>query len=166
MAADVVDAATHGLGRAVAPSLTKHLPIHGAVGYQELWADRMAIAAQAGLPLSTMEHLLGRYGSGVTDLLAMIDRNPALAAPLDAAGGYLAVEAVYAATHEGALNLDDILARRTRIAIEYPDRGVAAAEQVAELIAPHLGWDPAAREAALADYQALALAEVAAVPVG
>ena len=38
---------------------------------------------------------------------------------------------VYAATHEGALHLDDILARRTRISIETWDRGVAAASEVA-----------------------------------
>jgi glycerol-3-phosphate dehydrogenase len=98
MAADVVDAATKGLGRAVAPSLTRHLPLHGAVGYRELWADRHTVAARAGLPLSTVERLLGRYGSALTDLLAMIDRDRDLAAPLAEAGGYLAAEAVYAVT--------------------------------------------------------------------
>ena len=51
---------------------------------------------------------------------------------------------MYAASHEGALHLDDILARRTRISIETWDRGVAAAEEVADLVAPMLGWDDAA----------------------
>ena len=37
-------------------------------------------------------------------------------------GGYLAAEIVYACTHEGAVRLDDVLARRTRIAIEMRDR--------------------------------------------
>ena len=57
---------------------------------------------------------------------------------------------LYAATHEGALHLDDILARRTRISIETWDRGVAAASEVAALVAPVLGWDEAqvAREVA------------------
>ena len=53
------------------------------------------------------------------------------------------VEAVYAASHEGALHLDDILARRTRISIETWDRGVEAAAHVAALVAPVLGWGPA-----------------------
>jgi glycerol-3-phosphate dehydrogenase len=153
MAADVVDAAVHSLGRAVAPSLTRHLPLHGAVGYRELWADRDAVAARAGLPVSTVERLLGRYGSVLTDLLAMIDRDRDLAAPLSAAGGYLAAEAVYAVTHEGALDLDDVLSRRTRIAIEYPDAGAAAADEVADLIAPHLGWDPHTQSAAVESYR-------------
>ena len=30
----------------------------------------------------------------------------------------------YAVTHEGALHLEDVLTRRTRISIEYPHRGV------------------------------------------
>jgi glycerol-3-phosphate dehydrogenase len=160
MAADVVDAAVKGLG--AAPSLTKHLPLHGAVGYRELWSDRSRLAARAGLPVATVEHLLGRYGSATTDLLALVDRSPALARPLSGADGYLAVEVVYAVTHEGALDLDDVLSRRTRIAIEYPDHGLAAAEEVADLIGEHLGWDVAARQAALDTYRELAAAELAA----
>ncbi|MFL6125410.1 glycerol-3-phosphate dehydrogenase/oxidase, partial [Actinophytocola sp.] len=113
MAADVVDAATAGLGRAVAPSLTRHLPIHGAVGFRELWADRARLATGL-LAAEVVERLLGRYGSAVHDLLTMIARDPRLAEPLTAAPKYLAAEAVYAATHEGALDLDDVLSRRTR----------------------------------------------------
>jgi glycerol-3-phosphate dehydrogenase len=157
MAADVVDAAVQGLGRAVAPSLTKHLPIHGAVGFRELWADREHLATR--LSVADVERLLGRYGSAVTDLFAMIDREPRLAAPLAGAGGYVAAEAVYAVTHEGALDLDDVLSRRTRIAIEYPDRGLAAAEEVARLIGEHLGWHDSAREEAVRAYAELARAE-------
>lgn len=157
MAADVVDAAAKGLGRAVAPSLTKHLPIHGAVGFRELWADREQLAP--GLPI---ERLLGRYGSAVTDLFAMIDRDPRLAEPLAGAEAYLAAEIVYAVTHEGALDLEDVLSRRTRIAIEYPDRGLAAAEEVADLMSAHLGWDLTERQAALDAYRDRARAELAA----
>jgi glycerol-3-phosphate dehydrogenase len=48
---------------------------------------------------------------------------------------------VYAASHEGALHLDDVLARRTRISIEAWDRGVSAAPVAARLMAEVLGWD-------------------------
>ena len=57
------------------------------------------------------------------------------------------MEAVYAATHEGALRLEDVLTRRTRISIEERDRGVAAAPVVAGLLAPVLGWDTPPRRA-------------------
>lgn len=58
-----------------------------------------------------MERLLGRYGSAVTDLLAMIARSPELAAPLTGASRHRAAKVVYAVTHEGALDLDDVLSR-------------------------------------------------------
>jgi glycerol-3-phosphate dehydrogenase len=60
--------------------------------------------------------------------------------PLPEADDYLAVEALYASSHEAALHLDDVLARRTRISIESWDRGEAAAEPVARLMAEVLGW--------------------------
>jgi glycerol-3-phosphate dehydrogenase len=161
MAADVVDAAAAGLGRAVAPSLTRHLPIHGAVGFRELWAERERLAP--GLPAATVERLLGRYGSAVNDLLAMIAQQPRLAEPLAGAPGYLAVEAVYAVTHEGALDLDDVLSRRTRIAMEYPEFGLAAAEEVAALVAGPLGWSDADRASALGAYREQVAGELAAL---
>lgn len=49
-------------------------------------------------------------------------------------------EALYAVTDEGALHLDDILTRRTRISIESVHRGTDVAEEVARLVAPELGW--------------------------
>ena len=44
-------------------------------------------------------------------------------------------------THEGARHLDDVLARRTHLSIETPDRGTRAAGAVADLMAGELGWD-------------------------
>jgi glycerol-3-phosphate dehydrogenase len=87
-----------------------------------------------------VEHLLNRYGSLLPQLRDLISERPELGQPLTSAPGYLKVEAVYAAAYEGALHLDDILARRTRISIETWDRGVAAATEVAALVAPVLGW--------------------------
>ncbi|MBF6224301.1 glycerol-3-phosphate dehydrogenase [Nocardia abscessus] len=162
MAADVVDAAVAGLGRAVAPSVTEHLPILGAVGYQELAADLDSLAQRAGLPRATVQRLLGRYGSAITDLFDLIAREPELGEPLTGAPGYLGAEAVYAVTHEGALHLDDVLTRRTRVSIEAADRGLAAAPEVAWLIGAHLGWDAAATEREITRYRDRVHAELAA----
>ena len=69
------------------------------------------------------------------------------------------MEAKYAVTHEGALHLDDILARRTRISIDTWDRGDAAAQEVAELVAPVLGWDAAAVDREVTHYRSRVAAE-------
>jgi glycerol-3-phosphate dehydrogenase len=61
---------------------------------------------------------------------------------------------VYAASHEGALHLDDILARRTHVSIETRDRGQTAAKRVAELAGEVLGWDDARRAGEIARYEA------------
>ncbi|HSK89943.1 MAG TPA: glycerol-3-phosphate dehydrogenase C-terminal domain-containing protein, partial [Euzebyales bacterium] len=71
-------------------------------------------------------------------------------------------EVVYAVQSEGALHLEDVLVRRTRISFETPDRGVAAAEAVVGLIGDELGWDDAARDHELTTYRARVDAEVAA----
>ncbi|MFF3228030.1 glycerol-3-phosphate dehydrogenase [Nocardia suismassiliense] len=162
MAADVVDAAVQGLGRAVAPSVTEKLPLLGAVGYQEMAADLDSLAQRTGLPKATVEHLLGRYGSAVHDLFELIAEDPALGEPLAGAEEYLAAEVVYAVTHEGALHLDDVLTRRTRISIEASDRGLLAAPEVAFLIGARLGWDAADAERELSRYRDRVEAELAA----
>jgi glycerol-3-phosphate dehydrogenase len=162
MAADVVDAAASGLGREVAPSLTHRLPVLGAVGFHELWSNRIALARRAGLRVPAVERLLRRYGSVITDLLGMIDRDPGLADPVEGAEPYLRAEIVYAVTHEGALHIDDVLARRTRVSIETPDRGERAASAVADLVATHLGWDAEAAAAEVTAYRAQVQAERAA----
>lgn len=88
-----------------------------------------------------MEHLLNRYGSMTEQVLELILGDPTLGEPLPAADDYLKAEIVYAASHEGARHLDDVLTRRTRISIETFDRGTRSARLCAELMAPVLGWD-------------------------
>lgn len=161
MAKDAVDVAARGLGREVPASCTEHIPLLGAEGYTGVHNARRQIAERAGVSESRLEHLLGRYGTLYTELLALVEERPELGRPLDGASDYLAVEAYYAATHEGALHLDDILTRRTRISIETLDRGVAAAEEVTRLVAPVLGWDQATQDRELDHYLARVMAEVA-----
>ncbi len=141
MAKDAVDAVVHGIPRKVPASCTHEIELAGAHGYRAAWNRREQLAAASGLHTARIEHLLGRYGSLTDELLALVEEQPHLGEPLDGAPTYLQVEAYYAAAAEGALHLDDVLTRRTRISIETPDRGVKAAEEIAELIAPVLGWD-------------------------
>ncbi len=53
---------------------------------------------------------------------------------------FLEAEVAWAVRHESALSLDDVLARRTRLAQELPDRGAAIAPRVAAIMGAELGW--------------------------
>lgn len=159
MAKDAVDAAAHDLDRVVPPSCTENVLLAGADGYRGLWNARAALAARTGLSVGMVEHLLNRYGSLVEEVFDLIAASPELAEPLDSAPEYLKAEAVYAASHEGALHLDDILARRTRISIEVWDRGDAAAAEVAALVAPVLDWDAATVDREIEHYRKRVQAE-------
>jgi glycerol-3-phosphate dehydrogenase len=159
MAADAVDAAVHGLEDEAPESVTERVPLLGADGYIARWNARQRIADESGIHVTRIEHLLHRYGSLIDDLLALIAEDPALGKPLEGADDYLAVEVVYAATHEGAAHLEDVLTRRTRISIETWDRGLTASETAARLIAGPLGWDDAHVERELEHYRARVAAE-------
>ncbi|MEO3793789.1 glycerol-3-phosphate dehydrogenase/oxidase [Nonomuraea sp. B10E15] len=141
MARDAVDAVAHGLDQRVPQSCTDRIPLAGAEGYQALWNSRHRIAHTSGLHVARIEHLLQRYGSLIDEVLELIERDPSLGRPLSGADDYLRAEIVYAATHEGARHLNDVLTRRTRISIETFHRGVAVAQESAELLAEPLGWD-------------------------
>ncbi|MEU5691119.1 glycerol-3-phosphate dehydrogenase/oxidase [Actinosynnema sp. NPDC020468] len=139
MGADAVDAAAVDLPGRIQASITDKVPLIGADGYHALVNQADQLAARYGLHPYRVRHLLDRYGSLVHEVLASAD--PELLKPLPGAPDYLQVEVTYAASHEGALHLEDVLTRRTRISIEYPHRGVDCAEDVARLMAGVHGWD-------------------------
>ena len=85
--------------------------------------------------------------------------HPELGEPLEHARRYLKVEVYYGASHEGALHLDDLLARRLRVSVDTWDRGVDVAREVAEIVAPVLGWDGATIEREVEHYRARVAAE-------
>ena len=65
-------------------------------------------------------------------------------------------EVVHAVRREMAQTVEDVLVRRIHLYYESPDRGVAAARRVAELMARERGWDEARVEAEAGKYLALA----------
>jgi glycerol-3-phosphate dehydrogenase len=141
MGADAVDAAQVDMPGRIQPSITDKVPLVGADGYHALINQADHLAARHGLHPYRVRHLLDRYGSLVHEVLSLAADNPELLKPIPASPDYLQVEAVYAASHEGAMHLEDVLTRRTRISIEYAHRGIDSAEAVARLVAPVLGWD-------------------------
>ncbi len=141
MGEDAIDAASEFIPARVAPSITEKVPLLGADGYFALVNQAERVGAYYGLHPYRVRHLLDRYGSLIGEVLEMAEDKPELLGPITEAPVYLKVEAVYATAAEGALHLEDIMARRMRISIEYPHRGVDCALEVAEVVAPILGWD-------------------------
>ena len=141
MAKDAVDmAAATDLADGTADSVTEQVPLLGAAGYHGAVNRTSAIAARFGVPEDTVTRMLGRYGDLIEQVLEPCLTQPELAEPVPGAPQHLMAEVLYAVTHEGALHLDDLLARRTRISVDTAHRGRESAQAVAELVAPVLGW--------------------------
>jgi glycerol-3-phosphate dehydrogenase len=159
MAADAVDAGAEELLKRVAPSCTDRVPLLGADGYFAMQNQIEALGAEYGLHPYRVRHVLDRYGSMIGEVLGPGLTDPALLQTVPAAPDYLMAEIRYAVTHEGALHLEDVLTRRTRISIEYPHRGVESAPAVTEVIGSILGWTAETAAAEVANYVARVEAE-------
>ena len=163
MARDAVDLAARDLRFPVDSSRTSDVPLLGAVGLsgaelrlsQPPWR-RPSDARSAGPSRSALRH------AGVRGARPALPATPAWPPRSWEPKGTWLPRSVYAAAYEGALHVDDVLTRRTHIAFEVPDRGRLAADGVARLMAPVLGWDEAAVDREVAHYRARLEAESAA----
>lgn len=160
MAKDAVDACVADLGD-LRESTTERVPLVGADGYAAMKNLTKELGLETGLPEWRVEHLLNRYGSQLHEVLALCEQDPSLKEPVTNAETYLRAELAYAVTHEGALHLPDVLARRTRMSIDTKHRGVDAAQETADIMAPLLGWDEATKQAEVTAYQERVAAEIA-----
>ena len=131
MAQHTVDAALGVLNRRASSTqprrrfkrcATKRMPVFGATNHD------------------LEDHLVSRFGTEARVVRELVTYDPRLGEPLVAGLPYLRAEAVYSARHELVVTLDDVLSRRTRGLIYDRDATLGAARNVAELIAPELGW--------------------------
>jgi glycerol-3-phosphate dehydrogenase len=163
MAADAVDAALGEPGRHDRPSATAALPLRGAAAQADL--DRLAasLAAAHGVDIGVARRLVDRHGMDASEVVALGAAEDLLR-PIVAGRPHLEAEIVWAVREEGALSLDDVFARRTRLAPELPDRGAAVASRVAALVGAELGWDLARQAAEIAAYLETARREYGVPP--
>ncbi|HST73365.1 glycerol-3-phosphate dehydrogenase/oxidase [Kocuria sp.] len=162
MAEDAVDLALGAERARQLPSVTDRTPLLGADGYLALRRQAGSLGARFGWDEEQVLHLLRRYGSAVSEIVALAEADPDLGRPLAGAAPYLRAEIVHACTHEGALHLEDIYDTRTRLTWERPRHGLDAVEEIADLAAAALGWDPQRRAAEVEAYRARCAAEDAA----
>jgi len=162
MAADTVDTVVDRLGDRAPKGLarrsrTRKLGLRGAAGYEAAKATVVP-----GLSAEQVEHLVGRHGGEARVLFAMVEATPDLAQPLVEGLPYLRAEAVYAARHEMVATVDDVLSRRTRARLLAADASAAAADDVAALIGPELGWTEVEGRAQVDAYRTSVTAELTA----
>jgi glycerol-3-phosphate dehydrogenase len=141
--ADAVDAALGARAKG-APSVTATLCLVGAPNGAHATSPASVGRAPRVDP-AALASLRARYGSETDAILAM-GAARGLLGRLHPDTDHLEVEVAWAVERELAMSLDDILARRIRMAIETRDHGASVAAHVAEIVGPALGWD-AARQA-------------------
>jgi glycerol-3-phosphate dehydrogenase len=120
-----------------------------AAGATEREAAR--VGAVFGVDAAVVTRLVARYGDETPALLEL-GRSRDLLRPLDSGNRYLEVEVLWAVERELALGLDDVLARRLRLAIETRDHGASVAARAAAIAGDALGWTDAERASAVASY--------------
>jgi glycerol-3-phosphate dehydrogenase len=104
-------------------------PLPGALGL-----DRVAFPDE--LEPATRSHLLHLYGSLAPEVLEPAAEDASLLEPVVAGAPELAAQVVYAARSEWALTPDDVLRRRTTLALRGHDAGEART-RVESLLASH-----------------------------
>jgi len=163
MAKDAVDLAVLDLRRIVSDSVTEKLPLIGADGYFALKQQVLKIADGYNISEATVTHLLDRYGSLISEILEIIAEDSSMAERLIPDLPYIKAEILHAASHEGALSVEDVLLRRTRISFEASDSGLSAADTVAEIIGETLGWKAADRKESVQSFAKVISEEEAAL---
>ena len=151
---DRVAALLHAAGdpRSFGPSRTGDVPLPGGTARPEVLAAAALSRDGHGLSRSALEHLADRYGSRLDELLGLVARDRRLGEPLVASLPERRAEVVEAVESEWALTLEDVLRRRTQVALKDGAAGTDVAGEVATLMAEALGWDRNAARAAAEDY--------------
>jgi len=135
MAEDCVDQAATLAQLPDKACVTHHLPIHGC--HSGFRSGFHSAAKELGS--------LAVYGSDAYEIRKLIETDARLGAPMHDLLPYIKAEVIWAARHEMARTVEDVLARRTRALFLNASAALAIAPAVADLMAAELAWDEATR---------------------
>lgn len=161
MAKDAVDVALGVRSRSI-PSVTESVQIVGAEDLEGVEGAMRQWAEEFGWDPTMCLRLTHRYGSRVSELAEICRADASMAEPLEHAPQHIRAQIAHAVSHEGALDLEDVLRRRTRIDREYPRHGFDVLGEVSTIIAPLLRWTQDQVERSIESYTKLAEAELEA----
>jgi glycerol-3-phosphate dehydrogenase len=106
---------------------------------------------------------LAVYGSEAEDVEALVDSDPSLGDPIHPKLPYSKAAIVWAARHEMARTLEDVLSRRTRALLLDAHAAIEAAPSVAEILAHELGHDVEWVMAQVEEFSSLAAGYLATI---
>ena len=163
MAQDVMDRIDARQGHRLGHPTTR-MQLYGSGGWFDTRAAFLRRAGELSLGMGIAEHLSQAYGTAADELLNLISSRPEHGVRLIPELPYIEAEVVYACQAELALTIEDVLARRTHVALQEPSRGTAIAPRVAELMAKELGWSKEEQSRQLLEFRSFALEQ--AGPLG
>ena len=134
------------------PSRTGEVPLPGGAAPPTTLAGAALSRDGHGVAPAVIDHLAGRYGTRLDEVLELVARDQRLGEPIVAGLPDPRAEVVEAVEREWALTLEDVLRRRTQVALRDASAGAAAADDVAALMARPLGWDEETSRAAARGY--------------
>lgn len=139
------------LGVRLRRSPTRDALLPGAPG-EGIVAARERFIGESGLPSATATRLFDVYGRLAERVAATVASNPVLGEVIDEESGAIAAEIVHAVHDEGAVTLEDVLLRRTAIALGS-DVGLRCAPRAAAVLVTDGIWDEERAESELASYR-------------
>lgn len=145
-------------GRTIAKSSTDQFMLGGwhEGGEHDVRQEMAKLEREAvnlGLEADTGRYLPTVYGRRTREVLELVRQQADLAARISAEHPYVLAQVIYAIRCEGALTIEDVLARRIRLTITDEKAALAAAEAVGELLAQEFGWSTAEHARQLKEFK-------------
>jgi len=151
MAKDVTDRVAASLGNHVRCK-TRWIRL-GTADHDRLVANAADDSHSLGIDEQTTAHLVRTYGDRALEVLDLA-RDEGLADPLVPGYQPLAAEALYCAREEMTVHLNDLLARRTRLALLDRNAGIGQGARALDVMAAAHGWSRAERKTQLEAHRA------------
>ncbi len=146
IAQQAVDLIFRKMGHHPPKCRTDATPIHGGeIDRFERFMSEQLRTKPGELSDATMRHLVYNYGSRLSDILASVERDAALAKTLPGSDVTRA-EIVHACRHEMVATLADIVLRRTELGTLGPP-SAEAVDEVLDIMATELGWPESKKQA-------------------
>lgn len=140
MAQDVVNLISQKDGKKTR-CRTPEIQLGASRPVEEMNADAATAAHAVGLSAEIGKLMVRQHGDAAADVLALAAVDPALHELITPVADHIMAEVVYAARHEGACTLEDVLSRRTRVSLRSADAGLPMATMAARLMAEELNHD-------------------------